>query len=59
MVYSAEQGADCVITIDADLQQDIEAVPRFLEKYSAAYVGEYCILSLPGYQAEEEEEPSR
>lgn len=34
MVYSAEQGADCVITIDADLQQDIEAVPRFLEKYS-------------------------
>ena len=26
MVYSAEQGADCVITIDADLQQDIEAI---------------------------------
>ncbi len=34
MVYSAEQGADCVITIDADLQQDIEAVPEFLKKYS-------------------------
>ncbi|MBQ3881145.1 MAG: glycosyltransferase family 39 protein [Bacteroidales bacterium] len=32
---------------------------RFLEKYSAAYVGEYCILSLPGYQAEEDgEEPA-
>ena len=31
----------------------------FLEKYSAAYVGEYCILSLPGYQAEEDgEEPA-
>ena len=34
MVYAAEHGADCVITIDADLQQDIEAVPRFLQKYS-------------------------
>ena len=34
MVYAAEHGAECVITIDADLQQDIEAVPRFLQKYA-------------------------
>ncbi len=33
MMRGLEMGADCVITIDADLQQDIEAVPRFLEKY--------------------------
>ncbi len=33
MTYGAEQGADCVITIDADLQQDINAIPKFLEKY--------------------------
>lgn len=34
MIYAAEHGADCIITIDVDLQQDIEAVPRFLQKYS-------------------------
>ncbi len=34
MLYSEEHGADCVITIDADLQQDIEAVPEFLRKFS-------------------------
>ena len=33
MMHGLEMGADCVITIDADLQQDIEAVPAFLEKY--------------------------
>ena len=33
MMHGMEMGADCVITIDADLQQDIEAVPLFLEKY--------------------------
>ncbi|MCR4850760.1 MAG: glycosyltransferase family 2 protein [Lachnospiraceae bacterium] len=33
MMRGLEMGADCVITIDADLQQDIEAVPGFLEKY--------------------------
>ncbi len=34
MTWSAEQGADCVITIDADLQQDINAIPLFLEKFN-------------------------
>lgn len=34
MMYSLDQGADCVITIDADLQQDIEAVPAFLQKFT-------------------------
>lgn len=33
MVHAVEKGADCVITIDADLQQDIGKVPEFLEKY--------------------------
>ncbi len=33
MIYAVEKGADCVITIDADLQQDIGAVPEFLQKY--------------------------
>ena len=33
MQYAVSEGADCVVTIDADLQQDIEALPRFLEKY--------------------------
>ncbi len=32
MLHSLDK-ADCVITIDADLQQDIEAVPEFLDKY--------------------------
>lgn len=34
MNYAADQGADCVITIDADLQQDINAIPEFLKKYN-------------------------
>ncbi|MCR5221825.1 MAG: glycosyltransferase family 2 protein [Lachnospiraceae bacterium] len=33
MDYAVSQGAHCVVTIDADLQQDIDALPRFLEKY--------------------------
>ncbi len=33
MEYSVKNGAECVITIDADLQQDINAVPDFLDKY--------------------------
>ena len=34
MMYAYEHNADCVITIDADMQQDITALPEFLEKYS-------------------------
>ena len=34
MVYAVEQGADCVITIDADLQQDIRAIPDFLKQHA-------------------------
>ena len=34
MLYGERRKADAVITIDADLQQDIEAVPEFLEKFS-------------------------
>ena len=33
MNHAVEQGADCVVTIDADLQQDIDALPLFLQKY--------------------------
>ncbi len=33
MIYAIEKGADCVITVDADLQQDIGAVPDFLRKF--------------------------
>lgn len=33
MDYAVSQGAHCVVTIDADLQQDIDALSRFLEKY--------------------------
>ncbi len=33
MTYAVEQGAGCVVTIDADLQQDVEALPLFLQKY--------------------------
>ncbi len=35
MEKAVEMGAECVVTIDADLQQDIHALPRFLEKYRA------------------------
>lgn len=34
MIYAEEKGADAVITIDADLQQDIEAVPEFLKNFN-------------------------
>ena len=33
MTYAVEHGADCVITIDADLQQDIRKIPEFLSRY--------------------------
>ncbi|MBE6041514.1 MAG: glycosyltransferase family 2 protein [Clostridiales bacterium] len=33
MEKALEQGAEAVITIDADLQQDIYAIPRFLQQY--------------------------
>ena len=34
-LMTAKQYADCVISMDADLQDDIDAVDRFLEKYNA------------------------
>ncbi len=33
MQYAVEYNAECVITIDADLQQDAEAIPKFLKMY--------------------------
>lgn len=33
LFFAVEQGADITISIDADLQQDIDAVDSFLEKY--------------------------
>lgn len=33
--YAYRMGADAVISIDADLQQDINAIPDFLEKYKS------------------------
>ena len=34
-LMTAKQYADCVISMDADLQDDIDAVDRFVEKYNA------------------------
>ena len=34
-LMTAKQHADCVISMDADLQDDIDAVDRFVEKYNA------------------------
>ena len=33
MEHAVKLGAECVVTIDADLQQDIDALPLFLQKY--------------------------
>ena len=33
MMHALDKGCDCVVTIDADLQQDIEALPEFLDKF--------------------------
>lgn len=33
MEYAAEKNADMTVTIDADLQQDINALPEFIDKY--------------------------
>ena len=32
-LLTAKETADCVISIDADLQDDVSAIPRFLDKY--------------------------
>ena len=34
---SAKRNADCVVSIDADLQQDENAISRFVEKYREGY----------------------
>ena len=34
---TAEMGADAVVTIDADLQDDCEVIPEMVEKYSEGY----------------------
>ncbi|MFV2005725.1 MAG: glycosyltransferase family 2 protein [Gammaproteobacteria bacterium] len=34
-LLSVSEDADCAISIDADLQQDIEAIPEFIDKYRA------------------------
>lgn len=33
LFFALEQGADLMVSIDADLQQDIQALDKFLEKY--------------------------
>lgn len=37
MEAAAEMGADAVVTIDADLQDDCEVIPEMVEKYSEGY----------------------
>lgn len=37
MLGARELGADCTVTIDADLQQDENAIYQFLEKYREGY----------------------
>ncbi|MBR1909442.1 MAG: glycosyltransferase [Lachnospiraceae bacterium] len=36
-MMTAKDSADIVVTIDADLQQDIEALDKFIEKYNEGY----------------------
>ena len=38
-LMTAKQYADCVISMDADLQDDIDAVDRFVEKHLAGCTG--------------------
>ncbi|ALC89516.1 glycosyltransferase [Bacillus sp. FJAT-18017] len=32
-IYAAKDASDCILSIDADLQDDIEVIPQFIEKY--------------------------
>ncbi|WP_316571586.1 glycosyltransferase family 2 protein [Neobacillus sp. YIM B06451] len=32
-IFTAKEASDCIVTIDADLQDDITAIPEFIEKY--------------------------
>lgn len=32
-IFTAKDASDCIVTIDADLQDDIAAIPQFIEKY--------------------------
>ncbi|WP_043932263.1 glycosyltransferase family 2 protein [Bacillus sp. EB01] len=32
-IYAAKDASDCILSIDADLQDDIEVIPQFVKKY--------------------------
>ncbi|PLR94163.1 glycosyltransferase family 2 protein [Bacillus sp. T33-2] len=36
-LFTAKQASDCIISIDADLQDDIAVIRKFVEKYQAGY----------------------
>jgi glycosyltransferase involved in cell wall biosynthesis len=36
-LHTARENADCVISIDADLQDDVNVIEKFIEKYSEGY----------------------
>ncbi|MBY6035820.1 glycosyltransferase family 2 protein [Fictibacillus nanhaiensis] len=36
-LFTAKESSDCVLSIDADLQDDITVIPRFIEKFSNGY----------------------
>ncbi|WP_430536563.1 glycosyltransferase family 2 protein [Listeria rocourtiae] len=42
-MQAAEGRADCIISIDSDLQDDVEVIPDFVEKYRAGYEVVYGI----------------
>jgi len=44
-LYSAKRMADCVISIDADLQDDIEVIREFVVKYKEGYQVVYGVRS--------------
>ncbi|RDU36890.1 glycosyltransferase [Neobacillus piezotolerans] len=36
-IFTAKEASDCIVTIDADLQDDITAIPKFIEKYKEGH----------------------
>ncbi|WP_059173631.1 glycosyltransferase family 2 protein [Bacillus sp. FJAT-27445] len=36
-IFTAKHASDCIISIDADLQDDITAIPEFVEKYNEGH----------------------